>query len=113
GIGRGMSSHRMYIDALRGLAAAAVLFTHLPALFDGLAWRVDYVARLGAHGVQLFFMVSAITLASSWDARSESELAPARAFYIRRFFRIAPMFWFAGLLYIAIGNFMTPWWHNG
>lgn len=108
-----MSSHRRYIDALRGIAAAAVLFTHLPALVGGLAWRVDYVARLGAHGVQLFFMVSAITLASSWDARSENEIAPARAFYVRRFFRIAPMFWLAGLLYIAIDNFTTPWWHNG
>ena len=108
-----MSSHRSYIDALRGFAAAAVLFTHMPVLFDGLAWRVDYVARLGAHGVQLFFMVSAITLALSWEARSESELSPARAFYIRRFFRIAPMFWLAGLLYVGIDNFMVPWWHNG
>lgn len=108
-----MPNHQKHIDALRGLAAAAVLFTHTTVLLAGLAWRVGYVAALGAHGVQLFYMLSAITLALSWDTRSGAESSPVRAFYIRRLFRIAPMFWLAGLVYVIIGIFSPAPWRHG
>jgi peptidoglycan/LPS O-acetylase OafA/YrhL len=46
--------------------------------------------------VQLFFVVSALTLMTSWTERSDG----AQAFYIRRLFRIAPMFWLAIPFYL-------------
>jgi exopolysaccharide production protein ExoZ len=53
------------------------------------------LAASGRYGVQLFFIVSAMTLTLSWHARSDSSYP----FYIRRFFRIAPMFWLAIIFY--------------
>lgn len=54
----------------------------------------------GARGVQLFYIASALTLCSSWDFRATRERHPVRNFYLRRLFRIAPMF------YIAIAGYL-------
>jgi peptidoglycan/LPS O-acetylase OafA/YrhL len=105
----GKVAHRQYIDALRGLAALGVLVVHNLLFFPNLPWRAKQLANLGTHGVQLFFMVSAITLASSWHARHGE---PVRRFFIRRFFRIAPMFWMALLGYLALGLFVNPIWKS-
>lgn len=82
-----------YIDALRGYAILGVMIVHggqyVGALDVGAtAW--------GARGVQLFFVVSALTLMTSWSKRNDG----AQAFYIRRLFRIAPMFWLAIPFYL-------------
>ncbi len=69
-----------WIDALRGYAILLVMFTHLD-LFAG-----------ASVGVQLFFVTSAIALMFSRSAHCETSVIP---FFIRRFFRIAPMFWAA------------------
>src|ERR1700722_18847017 len=61
-------------------------------------WRL--LADQGARGVQLFFVVSALTLMLSWHARDDG----VGAFYIRRVFRIAPMFWLAIVLYLALAG---------
>jgi peptidoglycan/LPS O-acetylase OafA/YrhL len=45
----------------------------------------------GARGVQLFFVASAIALLHSWHTRNDG----ATPFFVRRLFRIAPMFWLA------------------
>jgi peptidoglycan/LPS O-acetylase OafA/YrhL len=57
---------------------------------------VRKIADQGARGVQLFFVASALTLCLSWSARNDG----ARPFYIRRFFRIAPMF-YLGLVFFV------------
>jgi peptidoglycan/LPS O-acetylase OafA/YrhL len=69
-----------WIDALRGYAILLVMFTHLD-FFPG-----------ASVGVQLFFVTSAIALMFSRSAHRETSVTP---FFIRRFFRIAPMFWAA------------------
>lgn len=107
------AGHWEYIDALRGIAAMGVLLLHAAVLFPQLPWYAAQPARLGLHGVQLFFMVSAITLASSWQTRASHESSPVRAFFIRRLFRIAPMFWAAGAAYLLMDAFVTPFWKNG
>jgi peptidoglycan/LPS O-acetylase OafA/YrhL len=66
-----------FLDALRALAAFGVIATHC-GLFDG-----------GARGVQLFFVISGFTLMHSWHERQGT----ADEFFIRRFFRIAPMYY--------------------
>ena len=49
-------------------------------------------------GVQLFFVASAYTLCLSASRRAE----PVSSFYIRRFFRIAPLYYFAIVLYAIV-----------
>lgn len=80
-----------YIDALRGYAILLVIAVHASQYFDTLSYPVRTLADQGARGVQLFFVASAITLCMSWKARHDGALP----FYIRRFFRIAPMFYLA------------------
>lgn len=84
-----------YIDALRGYAILSVIVVHtggVTGFAPATAW--------GARGVQLFFVVSAFTLALSWTARAVEGVA---AFYVRRIFRIAPMYW------VAICFFLWTW----
>ena len=80
-----------YIDALRGYAILGVLLTH-SALQAGVEGGLPSV---GARGVQLFFVVSAITLMLSWHERNDG----AGPFFVRRAFRILPMFWLSIPLY--------------
>ena len=89
--------HFAYIDAVRGLAFLAVLFNHV-AKIDGCfpgwwAWNVGY------YGVQLFFLASSITLCYSMESRKTKDKRPVYSFFIRRLFRICPMYWLAILLY--------------
>lgn len=96
-----MSPHRYaYIDALRGYAILMVIGVHSSQFFSKLSPSVTAITDQGARGVQLFFVASAMTLFMSWKSRNDG----AKAFYIRRFFRIAPMF------YLSIPIFL---WLNG
>jgi peptidoglycan/LPS O-acetylase OafA/YrhL len=94
-----------FIDALRGMAILGVILVHsshsVAPTNATLLWFMDE----GARGVQLFYVASALTLCMSWVARSSHETFPIRNFYIRRFFRIAPMFYIAILSYIFVNGF--------
>jgi exopolysaccharide production protein ExoZ len=72
------------------------------------AWG-HQVAELGNTGVQLFFLVSAVTMCYMWQQRRD-EMARAPKFYIRRFFRIAPLFWCAIVFYTYLWH-VTPDYH--
>jgi len=92
-----------FIDALRGLAIIAVLVSHAQRnveIYQAMGrpatmspWLSRY-AEQGARGVQLFFVVSALTLFLSAGKRL-GESGEWLNFYIRRVFRIAPMFYVA------------------
>lgn len=58
-----------------------------------------------AYGIQLFFIISAIVIAESYEARKQIEKHPAINFYIRRFFRIAPIFYFYILINFLVYGF--------
>ncbi len=101
-------SHLRYIDALRGIAFLGVLAVHgtqqVPA-FRGVG-----LAATGQYGVQLFFLMSAVTLLRSFAVRGTGEANPLRNYFLRRFFRIAPLFWFGIVLYyFVLGNGPSPW----
>lgn len=88
-----------FIDGLRGIAILMVVFCH--AFGDALSQHyVTYYFEQtrplflsGARGVQLFFMVSAFTLMHSSLVRFNKESKPILSFYLRRAFRILPMWW--------------------
>lgn len=87
-----------YIDAVRGIAASGVILHHTPRAY--LSDHINSFLTLGAGGVPLFFILSAFTLFLSFERRSATESHPTRNFFIRRFFRIAP------LLYLLIPYFL-------
>lgn len=88
------------LDTLRGIAVFMVIAFHvsIPFTTTGL---FSQVLLLGNSGVQLFFLISAITMCYMWERR-QGESFPTRKFYVRRAFRIAPPFWFALLFYTGV-----------
>ncbi|MCZ7621086.1 MULTISPECIES: acyltransferase family protein [Candidatus Kuenenia] len=99
-----------FIDALRGMAILGVILVHSSQSVAPTNVTLLWFMGEGARGVQLFYVASALTLCMSWVARSSHETFPIRNFYIRRFFRIAPMFYLAILSYIFVNGFSPSYW---
>lgn len=106
-----------YIDSLRGIAVLLVILVHIYRVLDNTTDYFQYgglflqIIDGGAYGVQLFFIVSAFTLMMSYYNRIE-EPNRTRNFFIRRFFRIAPMYYLA-IIYFTLDkylqfNFINP-----
>ncbi len=96
-----------YIDALRGIAILMVVLVHTAQTVPNLSQAAQAVAIYGQMGVQLFFVASAYTLCLATVQRS-NEPGALGAFYLRRFFRIAPLYYVAIALYAAL-PFALPW----
>ena len=95
--------HYQYVDCLRGYAVLMVIACHLAYEFPELPYRVKQLVTSGWFGVQLFFIASCLPLMMSWNAeRNANGEVSLRAFFLRRFFRIAPAYYAAGLLYFVI-----------
>ncbi|MCE9646785.1 MAG: acyltransferase [Chloroflexi bacterium] len=107
-----------HIDALRGFAILGVVLIHSSQWVTPALDTYTMIANQGARGVQLFYMASALTLFLSMDSRREHEKRPLLSFFIRRFFRIAPLFYLAILVYTLYSGtdarFAAPngiaWW---
>jgi peptidoglycan/LPS O-acetylase OafA/YrhL len=85
-----------FIDALRGVAALYVLIYHLSLITQPNAIAPQWIRPLtgsGGSGVMLFFALSAFTLCMSMRTRGVDEETPVLNYFIRRFFRIAPLFY--------------------
>jgi peptidoglycan/LPS O-acetylase OafA/YrhL len=84
-----------FIDALRGFGALYILVYHV-ALIPNPPLNLPGWARTiimnGGTGVTLFFLLSAFTLMLS-ARRHAAESHSTKDFYLRRFFRIAPLFY--------------------
>lgn len=89
-----------FIDSLRGFAAFYIVLYHLALLPDPdlrvPRWASELVLT-GGTGVTLFFIISAFTLFLTMDRRNHEPIK-ILSFYIRRFFRIAPLFYVLLLL---------------
>jgi peptidoglycan/LPS O-acetylase OafA/YrhL len=90
-----------YVDLLRGIAVLMVILVHVSQEVQDLSGLAASFAHYGQMGVQLFFIASAYTLCSSFDRR-RSEHANVRSFYVRRIFRIAPLYYFGILIYFFL-----------
>jgi peptidoglycan/LPS O-acetylase OafA/YrhL len=89
---------------LRGVAAMLVVFNHAglflvlaPQVASGPSWLApsEAVARTGAFGVDLFFIISGFVMALS--APRFAGVHGARTFLMLRFVRIAPLYYLACL----------------
>ena len=92
-----------YIDCLRGYAILLVIACHTAYAVPQLPYPVHRLAVFGWHGVQLFFLASGLTLMMSAQyERDRTGQVRARDFFIRRFLRIAPMYYLAAAFYWLI-----------
>jgi peptidoglycan/LPS O-acetylase OafA/YrhL len=99
-----------FIDALRGYAILGVILVHSTQSVTPVSGVLKWIAESGAKGVQLFFIASALTLSMSWHSRNSQEMSPIRNFYLRRFFRVAPMFYVAIVFYLFLNGFAASYW---
>lgn len=97
-----------FIDALRGWAIILVLVAHVSIVgtihYPSWLLHITYL-YVGPRGVQLFFVVSAVTLYMSWTKRENKEKHVVENFYIRRFFRIAPLFYLSIIYFLFIQSY--------
>ena len=109
-----LPKHMPALDGLRGVAILLVVLTHVatgwvsalsiyqdtsswPGTFSLPRW-MDVIAGNAAHGVTLFFVVSAFTLTVRAAQNRQDSL---RSYALRRVARIGPGFWLAGICYAA------------
>lgn len=97
-----------YIDALRGLAILGVIMVHSNQYGNSnVPNTIGKIINEGARGVQLFYLASAFTLFLSFKNRFSREKFPIRNFFLRRFFRIAPMY-YIGIIYYLYQDGLGP-----
>jgi peptidoglycan/LPS O-acetylase OafA/YrhL len=82
------------IDALRGIAALSIFIYHICGTTGIYPIQIipERFIGLTLAGIPLFLILSAFTLYSSLDNRA-GEKRKFFKFYLRRFFRIAPLFY--------------------
>src|SRR5450432_562915 len=84
-----------FIDSLRGIAALYVVIFHITLVPKFKSTIPDLIKPLvlnGWSGVTLFFVISAFTLCYTFQEK-HSEKSPVMSFYLRRGFRILPLYY--------------------
>ncbi len=101
-----------YVDALKGWAVLGVVFVHIGLILENplSPWIIPF-KELGARGVQIFFILSAFTLIRSIDSKKEFRKKEIISFYIKRFFRIAPLFYLALIYFLWQSKYEMPYWN--
>ncbi len=91
-----------FLDATRGLAASIVVLAHIgPLVSDSFAWTYVHLVDFGQLGVVLFFLCSGFVIPASLERE-----ASLKTFWIKRFFRLYPLFWvslLAAFAYAVLG----------
>ncbi len=93
-----MNEKLEHVDSLRGIAILMVILVHTAQSVPELPRWVLTITKYGQLGIQLFFVVSAITLSHS-AARRHEEKDGTKKYFIRRFFRIAPLYYLGIIWY--------------
>ncbi|WP_225205876.1 acyltransferase family protein [Novosphingobium huizhouense] len=97
-----------FVDVLRGLAVLMVIVVHHGQKYTAIG-NAYYLIAFGQFGVQLFFVASAFTLCHSATSRG-CEPNAYRNFLVRRFFRIAPLYYLAIPMYFVLYRYVK---HQG
>jgi peptidoglycan/LPS O-acetylase OafA/YrhL len=96
------TDHKLnHIDQLRGVAILLVILVHVFQSQANIHRLLYSASDFGKIGVQLFFFLSAYTLCLSYSSRKEESVA---SFYIRRYFRIAPLYYTGIVIYYLVSS---------
>ncbi len=94
-------------DGLRGLAAVYVVVFHLAgnsSLFSSMSQIQKSILLVGSICVQIFFVLSGMFIVASLRKLMSTKTRPVRDFAVRRFFRIAPVWWILLIWMFAQGQ---------
>ncbi|MCD6017975.1 MAG: acyltransferase family protein [Bacteroidetes bacterium] len=87
------------LDSLRGIAALLVVVFHVKYIFKlPLDPISEFVVSKFGLGVPLFFVLSSFSIFYSLDGK-EFSIKSVQYYFVRRFFRIAPLYYFLLLVY--------------
>jgi exopolysaccharide production protein ExoZ len=108
-----MTQRNQSLDLLRGVAILLVVLVHCSAKTDIVPGLTSFAEAYGERGVQLFFIVSGYTMMLTFGDKVDS--AAVRSFYVRRVFRIVPLFWIAIVFYLLFtaGEGFRDWAPDG
>lgn len=91
------------VDALRGIAALAVVLFHFTTRFSELfpqSEHLNWGARYGHYGVNLFFIISGFVIFMTLDrCRNGTD------FLVSRFSRLYPAYWVSIILTFVVTNY--------
>ena len=104
------ADHLPWLDGLRGFAALWVLLSHAQIL-SGMSGVP--VLSWGELAVDLFMLLSGFLMAHHYVLRQEKEPWHAKStfftFWLRRFFRIAPLYYFLLFFALLLGPWVGDW----
>jgi peptidoglycan/LPS O-acetylase OafA/YrhL len=93
------------IDALRGLAASMIVVFHIVGINRmALPPALSFISSYFGLGVPLFFVISAFSLFYTYSERMAG-LTEVSAYLIRRFARIAPLFYAMLVVWIVTSHY--------
>ncbi len=93
------------IDYLRGLMAISILLYHFTSWTIGVPQSETILGRLGIYGVSIFYIVSGMSMYISYKSTSWT-IKSTTSFFIRRFARLAPVYWIAmfWLIFLTVAS---------
>ncbi|MEB3213702.1 MAG: acyltransferase [Leptolyngbyaceae bacterium] len=101
------TSRIVELDALRGLAALAVVFYHYTRRYDqiyGHTSGLPFQVAVGQYGVQLFFIISGFVILMSLEHTKR-----VQDFIVKRLVRLYPTYWMAiALTFSLVALFGLP-----
>lgn len=103
-------NNKIYIrglGAIRGIAASLIVYFHVWALcgFSGFSHYLDSIVSNFDSLVRMFFMLSAFALLCGYESTLLSNEKNITNFYIKRYFRLAPVFYTALIFKILFDYF--------
>ncbi|MGZ6469403.1 MAG: acyltransferase family protein, partial [Bdellovibrionota bacterium] len=91
------------LDLLRTSAILLVLALHASQLAPGRPWLLGYVSAFGWAGVDIFFVLSGFLIANQFfSGKKESSSSSVRGFYVKRWLRTLPLYFFVLTFYVII-----------
>lgn len=100
------------LDSARGWAILGVIAIHISQAAHLDSGLLHTLAINGDMGVELFYVLSAFSLMMVFQARETAGHYGLKGYFIRRFFRIAPMFWIvlliSALLFFGNKSYWSP-----
>lgn len=92
-----------WVDGAKGIAMLMIILVHVAGQMQGVPAIVSFIFAFGSMGVQLFFILSAYTACLTNIAPGGLRFAPI-AYYLKRFVRLAPLYWFGIILYFTMAR---------
>jgi len=90
------------LDYLRGLAALGIMCYHYMKWLYVYEGANSFIGRVSVYGVEIFYIISGITLYHVYHQKLTRNKGPILAYFLKRFFRIFPLFWLSILLTLLI-----------